>query len=121
MGAESFPSSPILDAAIRESLASRPDVPIDYFAEYLESDLFPEEQASLALKDYIQRKFQGRRIDLVIAVTDTALRFVLDHREELFPGAPVVFSGLAVPDETSRSAGGGITGITQSELHTPRR
>ena len=111
LGAESFPSSPILDAAIRESLASRPDVPIDYFAEYLESDLFPEEQASLALKDYIHRKFQGRRIDLVIAVTDTSLRFVLDHREELYPGAPVIFSGLAVP-EISRSAGGGITGIT---------
>ena len=111
LGAESFPSSPILDAAIRESLASRPDVPIDYFAEHLESDLFPEEQASPALKDYIHRKFQGRRIDLVIAVTDTSLRFVLDHREELFPGAPVIFAGLVVP-EISRSAGGGITGIT---------
>jgi len=111
LGAENFPSSPILDAAIRESLASRPDVPIDYFAEHLESDLLPEEQASQALKDYIQRKFQGRRIDLVIAVTDTSLRFVLDHREELFPGAPIVFSGLVVP-QISRSAGGGITGIT---------
>ena len=41
LGAETFPSNPILDAGIRESLASRPDVPIDYFAEYLESDLFP--------------------------------------------------------------------------------
>ena len=111
LGAESFPSSPILDAAIRESLASRPDVPIDYFAEYLESDLFPEEQASTALEDYIHRKFQGRKIDLVIAVTDTSLRFVLDHREELYPGAPVIFAGLVAP-EISRSAGGGITGIT---------
>ena len=86
-------------------------MPIDYFAEYLESDLFPEEQASAALEDYIHRKFQGRRIDLVIAVTDTSLRFVLDHREELFPGAPIIFAGLVVP-EISRSAGGGITGIT---------
>jgi signal transduction histidine kinase len=111
LGAASFPSSPILDAAIRESLASRPDVPIDYFAEYLESDLFPEEQASTALKDYIHRKFQGRKIDLVIAVTDTALRFVLEHREELYPGAPVIFAGLVVP-EISRRADGGITGIT---------
>jgi signal transduction histidine kinase len=111
LGAESFPSNPVLDAAIRESLASRPDVPIDYFTEHLESDLFPEEQASAALKDYIHRKFHGRRIDLVIAVTDTSLRFVLDHREDLFPGAPVIFAGLVVP-EISRSAGGGLTGIT---------
>src|SRR5687768_14697028 len=111
LGAESFPTSPILDAAIRESLASRPDVPIDYFAEHLESDLFPQEQASPALRDYIRQKFHGRRIDLVIAVTDTSLRFVLDHREDLFPGAPVIFSGLIIP-EISGSAGGGITGIT---------
>jgi signal transduction histidine kinase len=117
LGAENFPSSPVLDAAIRESLASRPDVPIDYFAEHLESDLFPEEQASPALKDYIHRKFQGRKIDLVIAVTDTSLRFVLDHREELYPGAPVIFSGLVVP-EISRSAGGGITGITLGMAYT---
>jgi hypothetical protein len=59
-GRRSFPSSPILDAAIRKSLASRPDVPIDYFA-IPRVDLFPEEQASLALEDYIHRKFQGRK------------------------------------------------------------
>jgi signal transduction histidine kinase len=117
LGAENFPSSPVLDAAIRESLASRPDVPVDYFAEHLEADLFPEEQASTALKDYVRRKFQGRRIDLVIAVTDTSLRFVLEHREDLFPGAPVIFSGLVVP-EISRSAGGGITGITLGMAYT---
>ena len=118
LGAESFPSSPILDAAIRESLASRPDVPIDYFAEYLESDLFPEEQASPALKDYIHRKFQGRRIDLVIAVTDTSLRFVLDHREELYPGAGV-FAG----SPARRSPAAPVAGSQESrrELHTPRR
>ena len=96
-GAECFPANPMLDAGIREALASRPDVPIDYFAEYLESDLFPGEQASLAFADYIRRKYQGRRIDVVIAMTDTALRFVLDHREELFPDAPIVFFGLVAP------------------------
>ena len=74
LGAESFPSNPVLDAAIRESLASRPDVPIDYFTEYLESDLFPEDLASPALKDYIHRKFRGRRIDLVIAMSQRPSR-----------------------------------------------
>jgi signal transduction histidine kinase len=110
LGAESYPSNPILDAAIRASLASRPDVPIDYFTEYLESDLIPEDLASPALKEYVQRKFRGRSIDLVIAMTNRSLRFVLDHREELYPGAPVIFAGLAAPE--IRSDGGGVTGIT---------
>jgi len=108
-GSESFPSNPILDAGIREALASRSDVAIDYFAEYLESDIFPAEEARSALTDYIRRKYRGRRIDLVIAMTDTGLRFVLDHRGELFPQAPIVFFGVA-PGEITQ-VGGGITGI----------
>ena len=39
-GAEDFPANPIMDAAIREALASRPDRPIAYFAEYLETEQF---------------------------------------------------------------------------------
>jgi len=111
-GAESFPSNPILDAGIREALTSRSDLAIDYFAEYLESNLFPGEQASLAFLDYVRRKYHGRRIDLVIAMTHTGLRFVLDHRGELFPDAPIVFFGLVNLREIGRSAGDGVTGIT---------
>jgi signal transduction histidine kinase len=111
LGAETFPSTPITAAGIRQALASRPDVPIDYFAEYLESDLFPEAQASLGLRDYIRQKFHGHRIDLVIAVAEPAMRFALDHRDELFPGAPIIFSAAAAPDEATRSARANITGI----------
>ena len=111
-GAESFPSNPLLDAGIRDRLAASSGVPIDYLTEYLEADLFPTEAATLAFKDYLRRKYQGRTIDVVIAMTDVALQFVLDHRGGLFPDAPVVFFALAAPDETTRNVGGGITGVT---------
>jgi signal transduction histidine kinase len=110
-GAESFPSNPVLDAGLRDRLVTASDTPIDYFAEYLESDLFPGEEASLAFKDYLRRKYHGRRIDLVIAMTDASLQFALGHRAELFPGAPIVFFGLEGPDQAVRSAGAGITGV----------
>ena len=111
-GAESFPSNPILDAGIRETLALRSDLSIDYYTEYLESDRFPEERVSLAFTDYLRRKYEGRKMDLVIAMTSAGLRFVLDHREELFPDAPIVFYGLTAVDDVTRRIGGGITGIT---------
>ena len=110
-GPETFPANPLLDAGIREVLASRPELSIDCFSEYLESDLFPGEQASQAFGDYLRRKYQGHRIDVVIAITDTALQFALNHREALFPDAPLIFSGLVGVDEASRSVGGGITGL----------
>jgi signal transduction histidine kinase len=118
-GAESFPSNPILDAGIRETLASRSDLSIDYYTEYYEANLFPGERASLAFKDYIRQKYQGRRIDLVIAMTSAGMRFVLDHRGELFPEAPIVFFGLVAPYDIPRDVGGGVTGITTTGVaHT---
>jgi signal transduction histidine kinase len=111
-GAETFPSNPILDAAIRETLASRRDLPIDYFTEYWESDAFPDENASLAFREYVRTKYLGRRIDLVVAITDSVLRFALTHRDELFPDAPIVFTGVGVPNERIVRSGAGLTGIT---------
>src|SRR5262249_12837194 len=67
-GAEDFPGTAVFDAAIHDALRARLDAPINYFAEYLESEIFPD-AASPALRDYLQRKFKGRRIDLVIANT----------------------------------------------------
>ena len=113
-GPESFPGTPGLDTAIRDTLLKQTDLPVNYFAEYLESEQFPPETVSIALRDYIKMKFQGRRIDLVIANASGALQFALRFRDDLFPGAPIVFSAAAVPRELIDRVTPGITGIQQN-------
>src|SRR5262245_48688849 len=76
---EDYPSNPVVDGAIRQVLHARDEAPVDYFAEYLESDRFSAADATLAFRDYLQRKYHGRRIDVVVAITDPALQFVLKH------------------------------------------
>ena len=93
-GAEDAPSTPVIDAAIKESLLSDPAAPVAYFNEYLESDRLPVEAASAALSTYIQQKYAGRSIDVVIAVADPAFQFVGQHRSDLFPSAPIVAAVL---------------------------
>jgi signal transduction histidine kinase len=107
---EEFPANQVRDAAIREVL-SRSPLTIDYFAEYLESDHFPEDQAASALREYMRLKYARRHIDVVLAVTDVALRFVLQQRDELFPDAPVVYLGALPPDPAVRRAAPGLTGV----------
>ena len=109
-GPPDFPVSPGVNEAIRESLATY-DGPIDYFAEYLESDRIATEDATQALADYIRQKYRGRRIDLVLAIADPALRFVLDRRTELFPDTPIVYSGVAIPADGVRTTYGGLTAV----------
>lgn len=108
---EDFPTNPVVDGAIRQVLSSRSNVLIDYYAEYLESDRFPPAEAAAALRDYIRAKYHGRQIDLVIAISEPALQFVLRYRHELFPNAPVVFTGTTAPPPRVRSEGAGLTGV----------
>jgi signal transduction histidine kinase len=110
-GPDDYPATLTVNAAIQQALKSDPGVPVDCFMEYLESDRLPPKDASRALVDGIRRKYRSRRIDLVIAVADSALQFVLGHREELFPGAPIVFSGLTIPQTIDRRVGGGLAGV----------
>jgi signal transduction histidine kinase len=114
LGEEEFPSNPVLDRAIRETLTSRPDMPIEYFSEYLESERFDPTVATETLHDYIRAKYQGHRIDVVIAMTDQVLQFALNHRHDLFPGASIVFTALRPPPETTRTTDNGVTGIVVS-------
>jgi signal transduction histidine kinase len=110
-GPEDFPGATVLDAEIRRALVSDPDVLVNYHAEYLESETFPAEAASLALRDYIRQKFADRRIDLVIAHTTPSLTFTLRFRDELFPGVPVVFVAGSLPDAIRERSAAGLTGV----------
>ena len=110
-GSEDFRLNAQRDATLRKALLSRSDVPVDYFAEYLESDRFPAEEATLAFRDYIAGKYRGRRIDVVIAIGDIPLQFVLKHRGRLFPNAPIVYLGVWGPDARIPNSDAAITGV----------
>jgi ABC-type uncharacterized transport system substrate-binding protein len=110
-GAEDFPGTAVIDAAIRKALQSRATAPVNYYAEYLESETFPSELATLALRDYIRRKFDGRRIDVVVADTTPALQFVIRFREELFPRVPIAFIAGRIPDAIAQHTVADITGV----------
>lgn len=110
-GVEDFPTNPVMDAAIRDALLSRSGAPVDYYAEYLESETLPPENTSVALRKYIRHKFEGRRIDLVITTATPALQFATRHREELFPNVPIVFVAGVVPDGMVNHTFARVTGV----------
>ncbi len=108
-GAEDFPGSTLMDAAIRAGLES--GAPVNYYAEYLETETFAAESASLALRDYIRQKFADRPVDVVVANSTPALQFALDHRHELFPGVPIVFIAGRLSASATNSPQTGVTGL----------
>ncbi len=101
------PGSVLLESAFRREIDEGYGGPVDLQVEYLD---LPEPSAALyteRLADLLQVKYRGRRIDVVVAVRYEALRFVLEHRNVLFAGVPVVataidrktFEALQPPDD----------------------
>jgi signal transduction histidine kinase len=113
---EDFPTSPVVNAAIRESFAAGGTF-VDLSTEYLESDRFPESVASRALSDYIRQKYRDRRIAVVIAIAEPALTFALNIRPELFPGAPIVYSGVTELSGSIRHENGGLAGVVSGAAY----
>ncbi len=80
---------------------------LDYYSEFIDVARFPEANYQVAFADFLRTKYQGVRFDLVIAVGDVAIEFIVGNRATLFQGAPLVY--LA----NTRSAHGGAnsTGV----------
>jgi signal transduction histidine kinase len=73
-------------------------VPIDYYAEYIDLARFPDERYQTSFRDFMHARYGEQRLDLVIALQDTAFEFVVQNRSLLFPDTPIVF--LATRDST---------------------
>jgi signal transduction histidine kinase len=65
---------------------------LDYYAEYLDLARFPGVGYQSAVRDFLQVKYKDQTFDLVVAMHDVALQFLLTYRADLFPGVPIVFS-----------------------------
>jgi signal transduction histidine kinase len=73
----------LLDAGVPEG--------VDYYSEYIDQVRFTQADYQSAFRDFLKRKYQPQRFDLVIAMGDVPLEFVDRNRDILFTESPVVF------------------------------
>ena len=106
-----FPGNVKFDRSFQAGLLSAPAGTVEYYSEYLESNRFPGEDQALVLRDYLRQKYAQRHIDVVVAVSDVALDFLLKYRSGLFTQTPLVYVGVKPPGLKDRAAGPGLTGI----------
>src|SRR5262245_959756 len=79
-----------VDPLLQEILAQR--LPgVDYYNEFLDGARFADPDFQQTLRDFLKRKYAGRRFDVVVVASEDALKFLQANRDELFAGIPVVF------------------------------
>lgn len=64
------------------------------YTEYLDWKNYPSEYNLDLLEQSFRFKYLNKNIDLIIATDDSALKFAINHRKELFSDAPIVFCGI---------------------------
>lgn len=97
-----------LKLAIREKASE----PVTFFVEYLETQRLEDPTYEKTLSENFKSVYRSKRLDLVIAAAYPALHFALTHRNELFPGVPVVFNHLNARRIPEQGVWPGVTGVT---------
>jgi len=82
------------EQAFRATLKAGLPEKVTVHAEYLEMTLFEDEGLEDEIVAYFAAKYARKKLDLVAVVSSRGLRFVLRHRDRLFPGVPVVFGAV---------------------------
>jgi PAS domain S-box-containing protein len=99
---------------LKSTMRSHVGTPVDFHVEYLGSARFDAPGYEKGVIESLASVYGGKKIDLVIADYYPALRFAVDHRQELFPGAPIVFSSVPPKRLEGQKPWPGVTGITMN-------
>jgi len=93
---------------------------VDLPVEYLDAKRYPGERNLIRMKDLLVDKYQGKKVDLIIALDDPAVDMLTKFHAELFPDTPVVFAGITSLSPYADRGRKKISGVfeTQDLRHT---
>jgi signal transduction histidine kinase len=104
------PAVVAVDTVIRSTVEARSPVPVAFYTEYLDTNLFDGDLAQPELRALLRRKYATRPLDLIIAAGSRPLRMALHNRSELFSGAPIVFVSVDPRAAADLRLEGDVTG-----------
>jgi signal transduction histidine kinase len=114
-----LPGLAMINAAFTKTLISGSPDPVDIYREEMDLSRFDSEAYRNLLRDELHAKYAAKKIDVVVAVMEPALTFLLSHRDEIFPGIPIVFCGLDGKLLGERSFPEDITGVLLKREFAP--
>ncbi|MBM9603318.1 hybrid sensor histidine kinase/response regulator [Desulfopila inferna] len=98
---------------IRSGLAGSEKYKVDLQVEYMDTKKYLYDPVNISLFKLYQEKFKNEDFDVIIVSDNHAYNFVIEHREALFKGIPLVFCGMNNYEQTDVSSGN-LTGIVEN-------
>jgi signal transduction histidine kinase len=107
----SLPGLAIIDASLSDTLTSRSREPLEGYREAMDLSRLGSDDYLPLLGDHLRAKYANLTIDVVVAVMGPALDFLLQYGGEIFPGTPIVFSGIDRNELGDRPLPAHVTGV----------
>lgn len=81
--------------AIRQTIAAEAPQGVEFYTDSLDDLRFDDAGLMPSFLALLKRKYEHRKIDIVVGLADFALDFTKRYHDEIWPGAPVVISSVA--------------------------
>jgi signal transduction histidine kinase len=107
-------SSPAVSSVVRDlysTLQLQSPYPIEFYSEYLETELFPDDASQADIRSLFIHKYQNRRPDVIVAAGPTPIKFLAGVHEQSFSGVPIVFCGSSQYQADSPRLDANFTGV----------
>jgi PAS domain S-box-containing protein len=105
------PGLVLVNNAIRSTFAAESPGRVELRNEYVNTSRLTDADFVRTQVSLLQRKYAGRKVDLVIAGLSSGLDFALRYRDELFPGVPIVFVAVDQREVTARRLPPDVIGV----------
>ena len=64
---------------------------LQLYAEYMDTSLFPDPAVQQEFRDFYIRKYRNIKLDVIVTVGPSPLKFMQEEHQKSFPGVPIVF------------------------------
>lgn len=108
---DALPGLARMDRGLREAFRARLGSGIEIHSESLALSQFDRAGYEALIADYYRRKYAGSTPDLIVAVLEPSLDFLLRNAGTLFPGVPIVFSGVDASTIKGKALPANVTGV----------
>lgn len=106
-----LPAFLAIDGALRETIEAHAPGSTELYAEALDMHRFPRELLESDMVALMGKKYRGLKVDVVVAAAPIALDFAQRHRDDIWPGAVIVFNSVPPPSSGEAGVGPDTVGV----------